>query len=85
MRDVVADDIREELKKILKQYRKMSASVQRRLSKVGITVIEGKNHYKLYFKGNTRRCFSLPKTPSSTRTGVNSAFRIYNHLVLAQA
>ncbi len=78
-------DIRAELKKILWQYRRMNSSVRRKLSAIGITVVEGRKHYKLYFNNDDHHCFSLSKTPSGSRTGANSVSRIYNNLILAQA
>lgn len=78
-------DIRAELKKILWQYRRMDISVRRKLSAIGITVVEGRKHYKLYFNNDKCHCFSLPKIPSGSRTGANSVSRIYNNLILPQA
>lgn len=78
-------NIYNELKKIFRQYRRMNAQIRRKLSVIGITVVEGRKHYKLYFNGDKRHCFSLPKTPSGARTGANAVSRIYNNLILLQA
>ena len=64
-----AQHIRAMLKKIFKQYRRMNASIRRALAEIGITVVEGRKHYKLYYNNDDRYCFPLPKTPSGSRTG----------------
>lgn len=72
------------LKIILRQYRRMDASMKRKLASIGIYVIEGRKHYKLYYNNNKHHFFPLAKTPSGTKTGANSASRIYNNLILGQ-
>ena len=80
-----ADMVHAELKKILRDYRRMDASTRRKLKAIGIMVVETRKHYKLYYKDDFHHCFSLSKTPSGSRTGANSVSRIYNNLILAQA
>ena len=79
-----AQHIRAMLKKIFKQYRRMNASIRRALAEIGITVVEGRKHYKLYYNNDDRYCFPLPKTPSGSRTGATAVSRIYNSLILPQ-
>lgn len=84
-KNVQSVDIRAELKKILWPYRRMDTSVRRKLSAIGITVVDGRKHYKLYYNNDLHHCFSLPKTPSSSRTGANAVSRIYHNLILKQS
>ena len=49
-----AQHIRAMLKKIFKQYRRMNASIRRALAEIGITVVEGRKHYKLYYNNDDR-------------------------------
>lgn len=79
-----AQQVRAKLKNIFKQYRRMTASIRRALAEIGITVVEGRKHYKLYYNNDDRYCFPLPKTPSGSRTGANAVSRIYKCLILPQ-
>lgn len=62
-----AQHIRAMLKKIFKQYRRMNASIRRALAEIGITVVEGRKHYKLYYNNDDRYCFLCRKRQAEDR------------------
>lgn len=71
---------RENLKKILKGWKKMDHQSKRSLEEMGFAITEDGKHYKLVFQGDDRYTFSLPKTSSDHRSGKNAAANIGNLL-----
>lgn len=61
-----------ELKNILRSYESMSGSVKTSLERLGFSISEDGKHYKLIFKNDGRFSFSLSKTSSDRRSGMNA-------------
>ena len=64
---------REQLKKLLRDYRVISAKIQSELKSMGFTVTTEGKHIKLVFHGDDRYTFTLPKSGSDHRGGLNAA------------
>lgn len=62
---------RELLKNVLRDYRSMDARTKKILQEFGFLIEEDGKHYKLVFQGDGRYTFSLPKTGSDHRGGLN--------------
>ena len=75
-----AKDNREQLKEILRAYRNMDGKTQKALEKMGFSITEDGKHYKLVFQGDDRYTFTLAKTGSDHRGGLNAASDIAKRL-----
>jgi hypothetical protein len=64
---------REQLKALLRDYRNMDAKTKKGLIEMGFEVTEEGKHYKLTFQGDDRYTFTLPKSGSDYRGGLNAA------------
>lgn len=64
---------REEIKAILRNYKSMDKATQDGLSRMGFTVKDEGKHYKLVFGNDERYTFSLAKSASDHRGGLNLA------------
>lgn len=62
-----------ELKNALKSYSGMTKTLRRKLSSLGFTITDGGKHYKLYFREDKHHSYTLSKTPSDSRSGLNFA------------
>lgn len=69
------------LKDCLNGYRRMTASVKRRLTRMGFRVVEGKKHIKIYWGGHARCCV-VSKTASDYKAGLNMASELYRLVLL---
>lgn len=76
----VAKDQREELKRLLREYTSMDKGTRAGLEKLGFTVTEEGKHYKLVYRGDDRYTFSLPKSGSDHRGGLNAVSDISKRL-----
>lgn len=65
--------MRENLKNLLRGSRGLDTKVRRGLEKMGFTISEEGKHYKLVFQGDDRYTFTLPKSGSDQRGGLNAA------------
>lgn len=63
---------REKLKNVLRGYRSMNLKVRSSLEDLGFSVTEEGKHFKLIYQGDDRYTFSLPKSGSDHRGGLNS-------------
>lgn len=70
------------LKAVMRSYRRMDASTQHKLKRLGFNVVEGRKHYHIYRNGDTHRSYTLSKTPGDYRDGINSAIQMYKILVV---
>lgn len=68
-----AERMREELKDLLRGSKSMGSTVRRGLERLGFTLSEEGKHYKLIFQGDDRYTFTLPKSGSDHRGGLNAA------------
>lgn len=71
---------REELKEILRGYKNMDKKTQAGLEELGFSIEGDGKHYKLTFREDDRYTFSLPKTGSDYRGGLNAASDISKRL-----
>lgn len=62
----------DELKETLRQYSSMTASARSTFERLGFEISEDGKHYKLIFRGDVRFPFTLPKTGSDWRGGLNA-------------
>lgn len=62
----------DELKETLRQYSSMSSAARTTLERLGFEITEEGKHYKLIFRGDNRFPFTLPKTGSDYRGGLNA-------------
>lgn len=67
---------REEIKSNLKGYKSMDSRLRGALETFGFTITEDGKHYKLKYKGDERYCYTLAKTSSDHRSGMNAASHI---------
>ncbi|HDL86006.1 MAG TPA: hypothetical protein ENH11_06740 [Candidatus Acetothermia bacterium] len=71
--DDMAESNREELKQILRGTKGMKSKMRSRLEAMGFSITEDGKHYKLVFQGDNRYVFTLPKSGSDWRGGLNAA------------
>ena len=67
---------REEVKRLLKTYTRMTGPVEKGLKELGWTYTADGTHYKLTYYQDNRYQTVLPKTPSDVRTGENAVSEI---------
>ncbi|HEY4320932.1 MAG TPA: hypothetical protein VGM77_07070 [Gemmatimonadales bacterium] len=65
--------MKEELKRILRSARTVDAGVRHSLERMGFVITEEGKHFKLVFAGDDRYTFTLPKSGSDVRGGLNAA------------
>lgn len=64
---------RESLKNLLRDYSSMDARTRKGLLDMGFQIEEEGKHFKLSYQGDDRYIFSLPKSGSDHRGGLNAA------------
>ncbi|HAZ61697.1 MAG TPA: hypothetical protein DCY89_09005 [Gammaproteobacteria bacterium] len=64
---------RGQLKQLLKGSSGVDAKVRRGLEEMGFTISEEGKHYKIVYQGDDRYTFTLPKSGSDYRGGLNAA------------
>lgn len=67
------DSRREQLKTMLRGMRTVDARMRRDLEDMGFSISEDGKHYKLVFQGDDRYTYTLPKSGSDHRGGMNAA------------
>lgn len=72
-REDIAASNRERLKQLLRGSTSMSAATRRGLEDMGFVIKDDSKHYKLVFLGDDRYTFSLARTGSDHRGGLNAA------------
>jgi hypothetical protein len=65
--------LKEKIKELLRGYSGIDAKVRRGLEDMGFTISEDGKHYKLVFQGDDRYTFTLAKSGSDHRGGLNAA------------
>lgn len=63
----------EEIKNILRGYRNLNSTIRSDLQRMGFEISEDGKHHKLCYRGDQRYTFSLPKSGSDNRGGLNAA------------
>jgi hypothetical protein len=71
---------RDELKRLLREYTSMDKSIRIGLEKLGFTVTDDGKHHKLVYRSDPRYTFSLPKSGSDHRGGLNAVSDISKRL-----
>lgn len=69
-------ELRQRVKEILSNYRKLEGSIEHDLEELGFEIISEGKHHKLTFKGDARYLISMPKTSSDHRAGKNLVSQI---------
>lgn len=71
--------LKETLKPIFRGYRRIDASMKKRLKKLGFRIVRCKNHYIMnyYLSGKELR-FEVDKTPGDFRSGIKTVKDISN-------
>lgn len=64
---------REKLKSIFRDYKTMTKDTRETLIEMGFSLSEDGKHYKAIYKSDDRYMFSIPKTSSDHRAGLNLA------------
>lgn len=65
--------IREQIKSLLRDYRSMSAKIRSTLEELGFEISDDGKHIKIVFQGDDRYTFTMPKSGSDYRGGLNLA------------
>jgi len=68
-----AEAMRNRLKALLRDFRSMDAKVRSALQAMGFDISEEGKHYKIVFQGDDRYTFTMPKSGSDHRGGLNLA------------
>lgn len=68
-----AEAMRGRLKTLLRDFRSMDAKVRGGLQDMGFEISEEGKHFKIIFQGDDRYTFTMPKSGSDHRGGLNSA------------
>ena len=68
-----AEAMRSRLKSLLRDFRSMDAKVRSALQDMGFEISEEGKHYKIVFQGDDRYTFTMPKSGSDHRGGLNLA------------
>ncbi len=66
-----AEAIRSRLKSLLRDYRSMDPKLKSSLQELGFDVEDDGKHNKIVFQGDDRYTFTMPKSGSDTRGGLN--------------
>lgn len=64
---------REQLKKLLRGMSTIDGKMRRELEEMGFSISEDGKHFKLIFQGDDRYTYTLPKSGSDWRGGLNAA------------
>ena len=76
--------LRDELKSIFRGYKRLTKKINHELSALGIKVVVGKTHIKIYYMNNASKYVTVSKTSSDWRTGLNVCTQL-NSLILASS
>lgn len=78
--DSLLERRREQLKKLLRDMTTIDRKMRRELEDMGFSISGDGKHFKLVFQGDDRYTFTLPKSGSDWRGGLNAASDIANLL-----
>jgi len=68
-----AEALRNRLKTLLRDFRSLDGRVRSALQDMGFAISEDGKHYKVVFQGDDRYTFTMPKSGSDHRGGLNLA------------
>ena len=71
--DGIADQKKSDIKGLLRGYRNLDSALRAKLEKLGFSITEDGKHYKLTYRNDPRYQYTLSKTASDGRTGLNAA------------
>lgn len=63
---------REKIKSLLRGYQSMDARTSKELERIGFSISDGGKHYKLVYQNDSRYTFTLAKSGSDYRGGLNA-------------
>jgi hypothetical protein len=75
---IEGDRIRSKVKELLRGYQSMDQKTRRGLEEIGFFITEDGRHYKITYQNDSRYTFSLSKSGSDNRGGLNAASDICN-------
>lgn len=65
--------LKETLKPIFRGYKKINASMEKKLRKLGFNIVRRKNHYIIsYYIGEKELLIEVDKTPGDFRSGIKT-------------
>jgi len=73
LQENVAAGLREQLKKLLRGFTTIDSKMRRELEEIGFSISEEGKHFKLIYRGDDRYTYTLPKSGSDWRGGLNAA------------
>lgn len=76
----VPQERREKLKTLLRDYRSLNREIRDGFAEMGFSISEEGKHVKLTYQGDDRYTFTIPKTGSDHRGGLNSVSDISKRL-----
>jgi hypothetical protein len=71
--DSESNSLRERIKELLRGFTSLDQRTRRGLEDIGFSISEDGKHYKIKFQGDDRYIFTLPKSGSDHRGGLNAA------------
>ncbi|MDY6955257.1 MAG: hypothetical protein SVO96_00010 [Pseudomonadota bacterium] len=78
--DNTLEERREQLKKLLRGMTTIDGKMRRELEEMGFSISEDGKHFKLVFQGDDRYIYTLPKSGSDRRGGLNAVSDIGKRL-----
>lgn len=79
MSEIELKILKKKLKPIFKGYKKVNASMEKRLRELGFVIIRQKNHYIMSFEAGGKHFeFAIQKTPGDCRSGIKTVKDIIN-------
>ncbi|WP_160333014.1 hypothetical protein [Streptococcus danieliae] len=74
--DDILNNRRDEIKRLLTDYKGINSKLKQELKKLGFVVSEDGTHYKLTYYNDNRYTIVMAKTPSDSRAGKNNVSEI---------
>lgn len=72
------------VKRILKPYRTMTATINRRLTALGFQLKIARKHIKIYYQNDKSHWALIAKTASDVKAGINVSRQIFRELIVPQ-
>lgn len=76
--------IKQSLKRILKQYRTMTAAIRIKLNALGFSMVLGGKHIKIYYGTDRSHWALIASTASDVKAGIIVATRVFRTLIVPQ-
>lgn len=72
------------VKRILKPFRTMTATIKRRLTALGFQLKITRKHIKIYYQNDKSHWALIAKTASDVKAGINVSRQIFRELIVPQ-